>query len=94
MPFCQNESCNKTGLLRTEVEFDDELRKVLCRPCYTMRHPGVQTNMVLHEATDNSFAFGLYVTAREVDAEVRYAGVTVQARVPMTELKKLVAPHG
>jgi hypothetical protein len=35
-----NPNCRKTDLSKDDVEFDDDLKAVLCTGCYCMRHPG------------------------------------------------------
>lgn len=91
MPFCQNESCGKTGLRPQDVEFDEELKKVICKDCYRIAHNKIEVVTVpVQELTSSPFRFGVSVTTEDgIKAEVQYSKILVQAHVPMEEIKKI-----
>ena len=95
MPFCQNEKCKKEGLHPSEVKFDEELKLVLCNPCYTERHPGAEVHVLpVRKELASSFKGGLHLTTEEgLYAEAEFQGVVMSAQVPPTTLKKLFHRH-
>lgn len=92
MPFCQH--CKVTGLLRTEVEFDDAHQTVLCRPCYLLEYPNGRSDVAIRQVTQPGFGFGLYITGEQIEIQMRYNGISGQVYVPMDELKKLFKSNG
>lgn len=103
MPFCQNEQCKKIGLKRDEVEFDDELQMVLCRPCYQRRHPPIEVEVrhqgeniappvkeMLTAVADGEAGFGVHFTTDSgLQLEGRYGSIVAAVKVPMGEIKKI-----
>ena len=103
MPFCQNDQCKRTGLKREEVEFDDELQLVLCRPCYQRRHPPIEVEVrhgdehiaapvkeMLSMATLGEAGFGLHFTTdKGLQLEGRYGSIVGAVKVPIDEIKKI-----
>jgi hypothetical protein len=92
MPFCQNESCGKTGLRPQDVEFDEEVKKVVCKDCYRVAHNVIEVVTVpVQELAASPFRFGVHVTTEDgVKAEVQYQKILVQAHVPTDEIKRIL----
>lgn len=89
MPFCQIETCGRTGLRPTEVEFDEERKQVVCKSCYNDLHPKAKVvAFPVQEMYSRDVAFGLHITSEEgVKAEVQFQRVLVQAHVPADVIK-------
>ena len=89
MPFCQIEKCGRSGLRPTEIEFDEALRKVVCKSCYQEMHPDAHVHAyALQEMYSKDVAFGLHITSEDgVKAEVQFQNVLIQAHVPADVIK-------
>jgi ribosomal protein L40E len=89
MPFCQIEKCGRTGLRPTEIEFDEELKKVICKTCYNDLHPTAKVAAFpVQEMYSRDVAFGLHMTSEDgIKAEVQFSHVLVQAHIPADTVK-------
>lgn len=90
MPWCENDSCGKTGLRRDEIEFDEEEQLILCRPCYEER-VGCQAVVLPAPAyVSLGVTYGFHFTSEEgLKVDVQYRGVTAGLRATKEELSRL-----
>ena len=92
MPWCQNESCKKTGLHPDEIVFDDSRQMIICKGCSaTSQEPGLVVSLPPKPGENPRIEFGIHITSKDgVSAEVRYNDVAVRFKASPEDLKKLV----
>lgn len=103
MAWCENEHCRKDGLRKADVEFCDDLKKVLCHGCYALYHPGwvppVEEYVDLTDTVpkvvrmipEPRIGFTIRVDDQDgVRAQLSYGGATLSVHAPTSELKRLI----
>jgi len=97
MAWCQN--CNKDKLRKADVEFDEELRKILCHGCYVLAHPGWLPPEEYVDVTDPvaqvlpkvDYAVSLD-SKNGFQAQVAYGDLSFRFHAPMEQIKKYLGP--
>lgn len=102
MAWCENPNCNKDGLRKADVEFDETSRKVLCHGCMTLVHPGwippseyVNLSEGIPEVVrlGNDPRFGMALQINEADglkAAFSYGGMSLAIHIPSDEYRQLI----
>ena len=94
MAWCENQNCNRVGLTKSEVEFDDERRMLLCQTCFASAHPGwvppvVVVDMRQPQSTGTRFDYEVKLSRQEgFSAKVSYGDLRLAFHAPMGELKR------
>jgi hypothetical protein len=90
MPFCQDQECGKTNLRKHEVRFDEDQRKVLCRPCWEKHHHPIPVEVVGVVEPKREFDLGVFFTIEDgLQIEARYGGIEGEVRLPIEEIKRI-----
>lgn len=100
MAWCMSQHCQKQGLSKNDVEFDEDLRMVLCHGCYCLRHPGwvppvtptdapTYVPSVVVPTNGPSVEYEVHFTSeRGFEAVVGYQDMSVTFHAPMGTLRK------
>lgn len=94
MAWCDNRNCGKTNLLKTDVEFDEELKMVLCHGCYCLRHPGwvppTDTMPLPVAAGDPKLRYELrFTNEMGFAARIGFGDLVVSFHAPMQDIRRL-----
>ena len=96
MAKCENENCNKVGLRKADVEFDDVSLKILCHGCYALMHPGWMppneiVDLTQPQPTVPKVGFAIQMTEDDgFRASLSYGGVSLSLHAPSSEIRKLL----
>lgn len=91
---CENNSCRRTGLLKSEVEKDADSGNILCLGCYAIKHPGwtpVQAEtQQLDQVQPARMGYAVSLDSfRGFSAQVSHGDVTLELNVPQRALKQI-----
>lgn len=90
MPWCENEECQKRGLKKDEVVFNEKNRKVLCVPCG--QAASVLDGELVTELLDKTW-FGIgYTSDQGLKAELIHGGARLAFGMSNDQIMKLLSP--
>lgn len=102
MAWCENEKCNKNGLRKSDVEFCDTTRKVLCHGCYLMVHPGWippyefvdltnEAVRAVRTPTAPQLGYAIQMSDQEgIKAQVSYGDISISLHIPNSEVTRFL----
>ncbi len=102
MAWCQNPSCGKDGLRKSDIEFDETSRMILCHGCMTLQHPGwvppseyvdLSNGIpnVVRLNTEPRFGMVLQVNEKEgIKAAFSYGGISLAIHVPSEDYRSIL----
>ena len=93
MAVCENATCGKTGLRKEDVEYDENLKLILCHGCYVQAHPGWMPPSEIIDLTADVPALGYAFSINNIDgfrARVSYGGASVSFHAPTEDIRKLL----
>lgn len=100
MAWCMNTRCGKQGLRKEDVEFDDDLRMVLCQGCYALRHPGwvppvdvvVQPPVAVLQVPEK-FSYEAHLTTENgFSARIGYGEVSLGVHISKSQFQRWLGP--
>lgn len=102
MAWCQNPECGKDGLRKSDIEFDDASRLILCHGCMTLAHPGWVPPSeyvdltggipnVIRLGSEPRFGMAFEVNEQDgIKAAISYGGISLVIHVPSEDYRTIL----